>query len=263
MKPVFLTLAMVGALVAPAFALASGLQVMPTRLEVPAGKIASITVKNSSESPINVQARALHWQQAAQGGHDIMREDAEDLIWYPKIFTVEPGGQQVVRVGSKTPSGDTERSYRLFIREVPVAIEGQPVTSFAIRMSIPVFIAPADSSPAQPPDLLEIRPAAGQLVASVHNGGNRYSMMHPLEVHGISADPAMSFTRDARGWYVLPGATRQFDLGMTPGECMGLHSIRLVARTRFGDTDREFDIDPAWCEKMSASVPAVAEIANE
>ncbi|MFT7246567.1 MAG: fimbrial chaperone protein [Candidatus Azotimanducaceae bacterium] len=252
-----------GALVAPALAFASGLQVMPTRLEVNAGSIASLTVSNGSDSPISVQARAVKWQQTEPTGRDDMKAEASDLIWYPKIFTVPPGGQQVVRIGSKTPVGETERAYRLFIREVPVAPEGEAVNMFAIRMSIPVFLAPNEENEPVAPSILAIKPDGNQLVAEVKNDNNRFVMMHPLEVHGINADGSDAFSRDARGWYVLSGVTREFDLGISAAECQSLAQLRLVARSKAGDSETSFAVDSAWCASLeSDSVDATEALAE-
>lgn len=257
-----------GALVAPALAFASGLQVMPTRLEVNAGSIASLTVSNSSDTAISVQARAVHWQQTEPAGRDTMQDEATDLIWYPKIFTVPPGGQQVVRIGSKTPVGDTERAYRLFIREVPVSPEGQTANMFAIRMSIPVFLEPSEGAEPVAPSILAVKQGGKQLVAEVKNGNNRFLMMHPLEVHGVNTDGTDAFSRDARGWYVLSGVTRQFDLGISAAECLTLGQLRLVARSKAGDSEASFPVDPAWCESLETEdaaadvVDAIAEAGN-
>tara|TARA_R110002072_G_scaffold1780_1_gene14585 strand:- start:14878 stop:15690 length:813 start_codon:yes stop_codon:yes gene_type:complete len=263
-----ISLLLAGALVAPVLAFASGLQVMPTRLEVNAGSIASLTVSNGSDAPISVQARAVHWQQTEPAGRDQMQDEASDLIWYPKIFTVPPGGQQVVRIGSKTPVGETERAYRLFIREVPVSPEGQTANMFAIRMSIPVFLAPTEGVEPVAPTILAVKQDGKQLVAQVKNDNNRFLMMHPLEVHGVNSDGTDAFSRDARGWYVLSGVTRQFDLGITAAECQSLGQLRLVARSKAGDSEASFPVDSAWCMSLESDdtdtdvVDAIAEAGN-
>ena len=259
--PALLVVLFAGALVAPVIAQAGGLKVMPTRLEVAAGKIASVTITNDSDHPLSVQARAVEWHQESPAGIDRMDKDAQDLVWYPKIFTVEPGGQQVVRVGSKKPIGQEESAYRLFIREVPVAPDGLSGPQFAVRLSIPVFLSPAGIEPAAP-EIVGVDVKGGKLVASVKNGGLRHVMMHPLEVHGTKAG-VESYLGDARGWYILPGVTRQFELDVDQADCNALDSLRLVAVTKTSSSEQVFEVNRALCAGMTAPLDLAAQGTGE
>ncbi|MBK9162271.1 MAG: molecular chaperone [Nitrosomonadales bacterium] len=100
---------------------------------------------NSGDKPANIQVRAMDWQQDAQSGAEQLTE-TDELVFFPKIFSVPPKGQQVVRVGYQKEVGNKEKSFRLFVRELPVDEPGVTGARFALQISSPAFIYPKGRS---------------------------------------------------------------------------------------------------------------------
>lgn len=163
-------------------------------------RIAALTVRNTGAAPATIQLQAMDWSQA--GGKDVLAP-TDDILATPPIFTVPAGGSQVIRVGSRSaPDAQTERAYRLLLREVPPAPKpGFRGLRMVLEISLPVFIEPAAEIA---PELhwQATRTDAGQVKVEVRNTGAAHVHLSHLVLIGeggkrlpISAHPV----------YVLPG----------------------------------------------------------
>lgn len=109
-----------------------------------------VRISNSDETPKSFQVDVVAWSQS-----DEEREiytPTEDLLAVPPLFTLQPGEQQVVRIGlMRDVDTDKELSYRVFFTELePPQLEEKAVSSINVRLrfGIPVFVAPL--APAAP-----------------------------------------------------------------------------------------------------------------
>ncbi len=128
-------------------ALAGEFTVNPTRLDLgAAARSGVVTVRNDGKSPLSFQLQAMDWAQDATGKDQYT--ETRDLIFFPRILTIEPGQEGVVRVGTKTPVVPTEKTYRLFIEELPGTNKDPEKPgvqiAFLIRFGAPIFIAPSN-----------------------------------------------------------------------------------------------------------------------
>src|SRR4051812_48428578 len=107
------------AFVGCSIAAAGSFGVAPTRVDLGKGARSSLVeVSNDDTRKLSFQVRLFQWTQDAQG-KDAYQEN-QDLIFFPPLFTVNPGDKRVIRVGLKgsaPPPG--EIAYRLFIEEIP------------------------------------------------------------------------------------------------------------------------------------------------
>src|SRR5512137_2414573 len=72
---------------------------------------AALTVRNEEAAPVVVQAEGLAWSQ--DGGTDAL-QPTRDLLVSPAVFTLAPGGSQLVRVAlRRTPDAARELAYRM------------------------------------------------------------------------------------------------------------------------------------------------------
>lgn len=91
-------------LIAATAALAGAFQVSPLRIALSAqAPIAVITVRNEGAVASVMQLKAMSWSQTA--GEDSY-SPTQEVLATPPIFTVPPGGAQIVRVGlRRQPDG--------------------------------------------------------------------------------------------------------------------------------------------------------------
>jgi len=154
-------------------ALAGSFMVTPVRVTLSSAQpIVALTVRNDSSDSTVVQIEMATWSQEA--GKDV-HAATRDVIATPPIFTVPPGATQVVRVGlRRTADAERELTYRLFLQEVPPPPKPEfKGLRIALRMSIPVFVAP----PVAVAPALEwraVREAQGWLNVSVRNAGKAH-----------------------------------------------------------------------------------------
>jgi fimbrial chaperone protein len=166
-----------------------------------------LTVRNQSDQETVVQVQANAWSQ--QDGTDVLEESA-DLIAVPPLFTLPPGGSQVVRVGLRRPPAvEGELTYRLLLREVPPP----PADDFmglqvALNLSLPVFVLPAGGARPELQGGL-VHQAKGTVGLQLLNAGNAHVQLQQFELTkpdgSVLNSPALSV-------YLLPGQSRSWDL---------------------------------------------------
>ena len=189
----------------PARAVAGTFSVAPVRVDLSArAGTGVVTLRNQEDRPLVVQAQVHSWQQAA--GEDRLEATREILV-APAVFTVPPNGAQVVRIAlRREPDATTELSYRLLLTEVPPQAEpGFTGLSFALQMSLPVFVAARQKAS---PDLRwsATQQGDGPLLVTTHNAGTAHARVLQLEIAPLDAagDPV----QPTGATYVLPGQSR-------------------------------------------------------
>ena len=122
-------------------------------------KSASVSVVNDGAEKLSFQLQAMDWSQDLDG-KDLYTE-SRDLIFFPKLMSVEPGQEAIVRIGFKTNAASVEKTYRLFIEELPGVVkkvEGSSAQiNFLVRFGLPIFAAPALPHPRRAADPLAAR----------------------------------------------------------------------------------------------------------
>jgi fimbrial chaperone protein len=215
---------------------AANFTVSPIRVDLSQARPSvALTVKNEvADEPLIVQLRTVAWSQ--DNGVDVHGPTTEVLAT-PPIFTVPPGGSQVVRIGLRRPPGpEREASYRLYLREVPPAPKPDFAgVQIALEMSLPVFANP--NAPTTP----ELRWKAeteenGRIKLSVKNDGNAHAKVSNLIVSASDSNrPVAALPGFA---YILPGQTRNLLLEPAPGQMVIKGSaLRLKANTDAGEID--------------------------
>lgn len=113
----------------------------------PRQKIATVRVTLSDKAlgPMRLQAQLLRWRQDVHGA--ALTEPTDDLVIAPRIAEIQPGHQQVLRVGLRGPlPADTEMAYRLVLEDIaehaPVQMGGGAAVTFRMAYDLPVLVAP-------------------------------------------------------------------------------------------------------------------------
>lgn len=202
-----------------AAAQAGTFRVAPVRVDITAeARSGVLTIRNDApDEPVVIQARTLAWSQ--RDGRDFT-EPTTELLVNPPVFTIKPGGQQIVRVGLRNPAraADSARelSFRLLLAEVPQAAPADfRGIRVALNMTIPVFVAPAIVATADAmPELNVTRSADGQLTASAQNHDSKRFHITELALVDPRDDRTLAFNNEAR--YVLPGSAVAWRIASAP-----------------------------------------------
>jgi len=206
--------------------------VNPLRIELSGAAPAAVAeVTNTSLTSLTIQVQQRSWTQVDDRDDN---GDARELIVNPAIFTLAPGARQVVRIALRgAPDRDRELPMRLFFTEIPgptVAVTPDAVGfRVALRMDIPLFIAPLAGKPA-PETAFSLERTAEAPRVAVTNRGNGHLRMTDVVVlqagRKLAEIPVVN---------VLPGATRTIELpaGSVPAGA----SLRIQAGSNAGPVD--------------------------
>ncbi len=228
----------------PAASIAGLFSISPIRLDLDRqNKTDSITISNDeTDRKIEMQAKLAEWTQDAKGNDVYV--DSNDLVFFPRIFAVDKQDQRVVRVGLKVPAGATEKSYRLFIEELPPPPDpgkkGAQIL-FVLRFGVPIFVRPDKEQFAGTIEGLEAGPATATVV--VKNSGNQN-----FQIQSLSVKSQAGYEKEIVGGYVLAGATKHIAAQFPADLCKKLGKLQIVMKTdRIGNIERTFDWDASRC----------------
>jgi fimbrial chaperone protein len=228
----------------PAASIAALFSISPIRLDLDRrNRTDSITVSNDEPArKIEMQAKLVEWTQDAKG-NDVYIE-SNDLVYFPRIFAIDKQDQRVVRVGLKVPAAATEKSYRLFIEELPPpadpAKKGAQVL-FVLRFGIPIFVRPDKEQLAGAIQGMEASPTGATII--VKNTGNQN-----FQIQSLSFKSGAAYEKVIVGGYVLAGATKHITAQFPPDTCRKLGTLQIVMKTdRIGTIERTFDWDTSRC----------------
>ena len=188
---------------------ATEFQLNPLRVALSAAKpIDAFRLTNVDALPVRVQLSLQAWSQT-EAGDDY--KPTPDLLANPPLFVAPSKATQTIRVGLRgVQPGPVEKAYRAFFQEVPDPAKETGGVQTLLRISVPVFVPPLESRPAQ----VDFR--MGRDAVILHNPGNAH-----VQVTNIAVSDA-SHAKVTRGLsvYILAGqsATIPFAPGALPGD---------------------------------------------
>jgi fimbrial chaperone protein len=208
----------------------------PVRLTLRAGAMStSLLLENKGDEPVLVQVELMAWSQ--EDGKEVLTP-SQDLVVSPPIFKVAPGAAQTVRVGLLRPvDPERELTYRLFLQEVPLPMQGQVGVTVALRVGLPVFVLPRGR--ALP--LLSWRAthaAEGQIELSLSNSGNAHVQAIDCKLYQLDGT---LIAEHVLATYVLPGQARSWQI--KPSQPWRGEKLKLTARTDGGEVTAEIAPD--------------------
>lgn len=192
----------------PAAVGAMTLKIFPVLILLPPEEpVQTMTVENGGEANARVQVRVLAWHQ--ENGEDVFTE-TRDVLANPAQFEVMPGAQQLIRFGSRTPQNQSERSYRVFLEEVPTGGPRAPgEVQTLLRISVPIFVPGKEQIGKL--DWKAWPSGAGKVTVAIRNQGTTHIHFNRF---GVSRGGKLLGQQDM-SVYLLPGATRQVQLDVS------------------------------------------------
>ncbi|HZY19761.1 MAG TPA: fimbria/pilus periplasmic chaperone [Ramlibacter sp.] len=240
---------LVAASLLPAAVVAGEFAVTPIRMELGAGtRTGAFTVRNEGKDPLPLQVRGMTWSQDAAGQDQY--EDAKDLVYFPRVLSVEPGQEAVIRVGIRMPPADAEKTYRVFIEELPAPADAEgkrgAALTFLVRFGAPVFVRPAATTDAL---LLEgLGAARGQATFSMHNAGNQHQVVENIVVRGLATDGQELFAVALTDRYLLAGTRKRYSAPIPREACGRLASLSAEATTDKAKASGRMAVAGAACD---------------
>lgn len=237
-----------GALLAFGPATAGEFSVNPIRLELGAAvRSGVIVVKNEGKEKLGFQLAAMEWTQDAEGKDQYA--DSADLIFFPKIMTVEPGQEGLIRVGAKKPVTPTEKTYRLFIEELPGPAKSPEKSgvnvNVLIRFGAPVFVNPLKAQDGLEIEGLSLAKAAAGF--SAKNTGNRHQVVQGIHLKGKDAGGKEIYALTIADRYLLAGTNKPYSTVINVEQCLRMAALEVEVKTDKASATRKLDVTSAMC----------------
>jgi fimbrial chaperone protein len=219
---------------------AGGLNVSPVQLYLKAEESkALLTLRNDGEEAARFQLEVNTWNEDPKAGMTLGPTD--DVIFYPTLVALKPGETHKVRIGTTVPFGALERTYRLFVQELPPAekaAQSRSAVRVLTRVGIPIFVQPAKVVESQA--LSQVVLGSGSASFDLENAGNVHLRVETIKLEGFATGGARLFEREAPGWYVLAAARKHFTVDVPRDACARVR--KLVATVK---TDRDQTLQQA------------------
>jgi fimbrial chaperone protein len=218
----------------------AGLNVSPVQIYLKADESKTLlTLRNEGEETVRFQLQVNTWSEDPKEGMTL--GPTGDIVFYPTLITLKAGETHKVRVGTTVPFGALERTYRLFIEELPAAEKPQQLRSAVrvlTRIGIPIFVQPTKVLESHA--LSSVALASGAAAFDLQNDGNVHLRVDTVRLEGFAPDGARLFERETPGWYVLAGGRKHFTVDVPRDACPRVR--RLVATVK---TDRDQTLQKA------------------
>jgi len=201
-----------------------------------------LTLHNESAETLRFQLSVFAWTQSPSG--QMQLEPTEDIVFFPSLLTLKPTETRRVRVGRATTLDVREKTYRIFVEELPPVekvVEGVRVLT---KMGIPIFVRPAKEVASA--TLNDLRQQNGILRFTLANEGTVHVVPQSIRVRGL-AGTTTAFERELDGWYVLSGGRREFDMPFPKTECAHVTSIVVDVQFASGKVQQQLQTPNGAC----------------
>jgi len=225
----------------------SSFEVSPIRVSLlPNESSTLMTVRNEGEERLRLQISVMAWDQS-KGGEMVLKP-TDDIIFYPSLLTVDPGGQRSLRVGTNGALVAKEQTYRIFVEELP---SNQKLQGAGLRivtkMSIPIFIKPAKTEVKNSIDRIALR--GSELTFDVKNQGNVHIQPRELRIKGTGADGRIALERKIPGWYILAGGLREYRVDVPKAECGKLKDVTVEVHLEAKSLKENYTVPAGACAR--------------
>lgn len=211
-------------LLTPAPVWSASFRVYPTKVFIDAkSKSGSLRITNEAEEPLNLELRAVNWEQ--DGGGKDQYSPSDQLLFFPKIVTLKPKEERVVRVAYRgAVDGTGERTFRMVAEEMPSPpVPGRSEIKVLIRATVPVFVMPEglsaqDEVPEENWSVQWAGVSEGKAAIVVRNDGRRHLVPTGITLTA-SQEGGDPITLTGKTWYVLGSRARTFEFPLPEAAC--------------------------------------------
>jgi len=143
---------------------------------------------------------------------------------------LEPKEEKILRAGIRVPAAAKEKTFRLFIEEIPGPRKAEGVNvAIAIRFGVPIFVKPLKEEARGEVGAMTM--SAGALLVPVNNTGNVHFVVQSVLLRGRNGAGEEIFSRELSGWYLLAGVSRAYTTTVPAATCGSLAVIEADVKT--------------------------------
>lgn len=193
------------------------------------------------------QVTVFAWKQSPQG--EMQLDATQEVVFFPALLSLAPGEQRNLRVGTSAPFGELERSYRLFVEELPPAVKAPGRTQVRVltRIGIPIFLEPA--SPVAKGAVSGLGLLGDRAVFTLKNAGNVRLRPTAVRLVARGAGGEILSERSLEAWYVLAGTARIFDAPIPKERCADVRTVSAEVSLERGSLRAEIAAPRGACAR--------------
>ena len=209
---------------------ASGLNVSPVQVWLTQETSKSLlTLRNEGPEDARYQVSIMTWDEDARAGMKLA--PTEDIIVFPTILELKVGETRSLRVGAVVPFGPIEKTYRVFLEELPAPEKPQARSTVRVltRVGIPIFLAPVQTLEDRKLSTLSLD--KGNASVDVQNTGNVHLRVDTVRLEGFAEGGHRVFEKQAQGWYVLAGGHKRYELEVPKDACGKIRKLVVSVKT--------------------------------
>jgi fimbrial chaperone protein len=213
-----------------ALLLGTGLNVSPVQIWLsPDASKALLTLRNDGDSEARFQMTVDTWDEDAQTGMKLAPTDA--IVFFPALLVLKPGESKNVRVGAAVPFGPVEKTFRIFVEELPPPQKPQSRSEVRVltRVGVPIFLAPVKTL--EDRKLGSVALGKGTAAIEVENTGNVHFRVDSVKLEGLAEGGAKLFERALQGWYLLAGGHKRYQLEVPASDCARIRRLLFTVKT--------------------------------
>lgn len=198
-----------------------------------------IRVTSQTADARSYEVEVVGWSQ--NGDQREIYGPTENVIAVPPLFTLEPGAEQIVRIGMVSGADpEVEGAYRVFITELAPPQQEQREqagVNVRLRLGIPVFVAP-EAEPRAALGLTDVEQSGETLRLVLRNAGNIHVRISEVR---YSSPGARSPHVEAAAVYILAGQSGSLPVTVADGGRDG--TVTLVTDT-LGEVEYDLSAVP-------------------
>jgi fimbrial chaperone protein len=230
----------------PQKSVAADFTIAPVRIFFDSGTTTSIlTITNKSENALTLQLKSFTWEQDEEG-KDVY-SPTEDIIFFPKIFKIGKDEEKLVRLGTKILHGSHEKTYRLFMEEVPEPQQKAKGAAVKIlmRVGVPIFIVPLQEEAKG--SIAGAVVQNGALTLTVKNEGNSHFIIKKITAKGINDGGNEVFNTETGGGYLHAGNAKSFKIELPADDCLEAKTLEITIATDKLSMNEKIEISKKMC----------------
>jgi len=232
-------------MVLPGNILAVNFSISPIRVFFDASqKTNTLTIKNESDEPVTLQLKAVEWGQDEDARS--VYSPTRDIIFFPKLVSIEPNQKKLVRLGAGTAHTELEKTYRLFIEEIPQpGLSDTTAVKIVMKVGVPVFIAPMKDEVGGNIETISL--LKSELSMKVRNEGNTHFTIRSIKVAGNNSFGEEVYSAEIGGGYVHGGKDKGFTIKIPEAKCLEMQTMNIEIKTDRLSLGKKLDVVKKMC----------------
>jgi len=163
-------------------------------------------------------------------------------------MTVDPKSERIIRAGIRIPAVAKEKTYRLFIEEIPEPKKAAGTTvAVTIRFGVPIFVKPVKEEAKGVIERVDL--STGTVTIAVRNTGNVHLIINSINLTGKDQKGEKTFSRELSGWYLLNGVSRLYSTPLPPDACIKTTTFDIEVKTDKLNLNSKLNVDASMCRQ--------------